>query len=181
MPTKYDICIIGAGPAGLMAAINAAKNSASTLVIESNTIAGKKLLRTGGGHCNITHLAPPAQILKDFGKYERFLRHAIYELSPQQFVDYLDSLGVPTRLEKNNGVWPISDKASDVRDALLRAAADAGVNFLYGQTVTKVTRENDLYISDCTEDRIESKLLIIATGGASWPDTGSRGDGFQLG
>jgi len=177
---KTDICIIGAGPAGLMAAINAAKTGAGVIIIESNPTAGKKLLRTGRGRCNITNLAKPAEILKAYGKYERFLRHAMYEFSPEAVVAYFQSRGVPTKLEKNATVWPVSDKASDVKEVLVRDATQAGSRFIYGRPVQSVSHENGLFRTVFADGSVESKALIIATGGASWPDTGSTGDGYTF-
>ncbi|MFA5784165.1 MAG: FAD-dependent oxidoreductase, partial [Phycisphaerae bacterium] len=102
---KSDICIIGAGPAGLFAAIWAAQNGADVLIIERNTSAGRKLLRTGRGRCNITHSGSITDFIKAYGRGGRFLRHSLYEFSADDLRKYFAARGLKTKVEKDGCVF----------------------------------------------------------------------------
>jgi predicted Rossmann fold flavoprotein len=117
---KYDIIIIGAGPAGLMAANRASELGASVLLIEKNKQPGLKLLATGGGRCNITNYLEDYKFLAtNYGKNSRFLLSAFSKFGPREVVEFFENLGIKTKIEKNNQVFPFSDKARDVLNALL--------------------------------------------------------------
>lgn len=177
---KTDICIIGAGPAGLMAAIFSAKAGAGTTVIEANTVPGRKLLLTGGGRCNLTHQAEPQELARAFGAKGRFLRHALYQFSPQDVQDFFARLGLATRIEKDGCIFPVSDRSGDVRDTLVKQAKKLGVTILYGKRVGYIAKETDSFIVQAGQVCVCAQRLIIATGGLSWPQTGCTGDGYRF-
>ena len=177
---ETEICIIGAGPAGLMAAIFAARSGANVLVVEANTAPGRKLLMTGGGRCNLTHHGSPQEIVHAFGAKGRFLRHALYQFSPQDVQNFFVRLGLATRIEQDGCVFPATDRAGDVRDALVGQAKKLGVIFLYGKRVESVTKEADSFMIQAGQEHIRAQRLIIATGGLSWPQTGCTGDGYRF-
>ncbi len=178
---KTGICIIGAGPAGLTAAIFAAQAGAHTTVVEANTTPGRKLLLTGAGRCNITHKTDPAELVRTLGPPQgRFLSYCLYKFSPQDVLDFFASLGLKTRTEQDGCVFPASDRASDVRDALVKQAKKLGVNFLYGRRAGNITKEGDTFIVHIPKEPVCAEKVIVATGGLSWPRTGCTGDGYRF-
>jgi len=177
---RIDICIIGAGPAGLMAAIFAAEAGARTVVIEANTNSGRKLLLTGAGRCNLTHQAEPRELVREFGAKGRFLSYALYQFPPQEVLDFFAELGLRTKLEKNGCIFSATDRAGDVRDTLMDCAGKLGVTFIYGKRVDGITKEVGAFVVCASTERIDAEKLIIATGGLSWPKTGCTGDGYRF-
>ncbi|MFH1616637.1 MAG: NAD(P)/FAD-dependent oxidoreductase [Planctomycetota bacterium] len=175
-----DICIIGAGPAGLMAAISAARAGAGTILLESNTTAGRKLLKTGRGRCNLTHAGKSADVLKAYSPFTRFLRHSIYELSPEALREYFHDHNLATKVEKDGCVFPVTDRATDVLRILLDDARRAGVRFLYGRKAQSIDKPDGLFAIRTATDNIFAPAVVIATGGVSWPHTGSTGDGYRF-
>ncbi len=179
-PMKTDVCIIGAGPAGLMAAIHSAGASARTTVIEANTTSGRKLLMTGGGRCNLTHQAGPKVLVRAFGAKGRFLSFCLYEYPPQFVRDFFAGLGLQTKVLEDDCVFPVSERAGDVRDALVNQAKKLGVKFLYDKRVSNITKDADAFTIRMSSESISAKKIIIATGGLSWPKTGCTGDGYRF-
>lgn len=177
---RIEICIIGAGPAGLMAAIFAAEAGARTTVIEANTSPGRKLLLTGAGRCNLTHQAAPRELVRAFGAKGRFLSYAMYQFTPQDVRDYFAGLGLRTKLEKDGCVFSATDRAGDVRDTLVDRAGKLGVTFMYGRRVGDITKEAGAFVVLASTERIGAEKLIVATGGLSWPKTGCTGDGYRF-
>ena len=178
--TRTGICVIGAGPAGLMAAIYAARTGVPVTVIEANARAGRKLLLTGGGRCNFTHAGRADEIAQAFGKAGRFLRYSLHELPPTDIIEFFHARGVPGKVEPDGCVFPASDKAADVLDALLREAETRRVHFSYGTAVTDVRADNDGFAIRTNAEPIQATRVILATGGVSWPGTGSTGDGYRF-
>jgi hypothetical protein len=174
------VCIVGAGPAGLMAAIHAASSTVPTLVVEANADAGRKLLLTGGGRCNFTHADDPGELTKAFGKAGRFLRHSLYELSPNDMREFLQSRGLASTVEPDGCVFPKEHRAADVRDILLNEAQERGARIQFRCRVKDVATSNGSFRIHAEDRQILTTRLIIATGGVSWPQTGSRGDGYRL-
>jgi predicted Rossmann fold flavoprotein len=177
---RAEICIIGAGPAGLMASIFAAGAGARTMVIEANTSPGRKLLLTGAGRCNLTHQAAPRQLVREFGAKGKFLSYAIYEFPPEDVRNFFAGLGLRTKLEKDGCVFSATDRAADVRDALVNRAKKLGVTFLYGKRVGDITKETNVFVVYVAREQIVAEKIIIATGGLSWPKTGCTGDGYRF-
>jgi predicted Rossmann fold flavoprotein len=177
---RAEICIIGAGPAGLTASIFAAEAGARTMVVEANTNPGRKLLLTGGGRCNLTHEAEPRQLVRGFDAKGRFLSYALYQFSPEKVRNFFAGLGLRTNLEKDGCVFPATDRAGDVRDTLMNRARKLGVTFLCGKRVGSITKETNTFVICAAKEQICSEKLIVATGGLSWPKTGCTGDGYRF-
>jgi len=163
-----------------MAAIRAASSKVPTLVVEANAAAGRKLLLTGGGRCNFTHADDPGELAKAFGKAGRFLRHSLYELSPDDIREFLQSRGLASTVQPDGCVFPKNHRAVDVRDILLDEAQEVGVQFRFRCRVKDVTMGDDGFRVHAQDRQVRAARLIVATGGVSWPQTGSKGDGYHL-
>jgi predicted Rossmann fold flavoprotein len=177
---KCDVCVIGAGPAGLMAAIAAAECGANVILIEQNSVAGKKLLTTGRGRCNITHAGDINDFVKAYGHFGRFLKHCLYEFSADELRKYLAEHNLATKVEKDGCVFPLTDRATDVNRVLIDHARRINVRFVYGRRVATVRRQTPTFVIATAKETIFAYSLIIATGGCSWPHTGSTGDGYAF-
>ncbi len=178
---NYDTVVIGAGPAGMMAAISAAENGARAILIEKNDTAGKKLMLTGGGRCNITNLEPDLRRLAaNYGKAGAFLFRAFSEFGPRDAVEFFNDLGVKTAIEDNNRAFPKSGQAREVLAALLRRLEELKVEIVYGAKVIEIKKKDDLISGIALEGGkiIAAANYVIATGGKSYPQTGSAGDGY---
>ena len=177
---KTDVCIIGAGPAGLMSAISAAQNKATVVVIEKNQAPGKKLLLTGGGRCNLTHTGSVDDFVRTYGKSGRFLRHCLHEFSPDATCEFFSQIGIATKVDEAGCVFPVSERAGDVRDALLSQCHKLGVQFIFGRGVQEIQKVRSEYTIFAGGEIASAPKVIIAAGGASYPATGSTGDGYKL-
>ncbi|MHC5083732.1 MAG: BaiN/RdsA family NAD(P)/FAD-dependent oxidoreductase [Planctomycetota bacterium] len=175
-----DICIIGAGPAGLMAAITAAESGAKVTLIERNTSAGRKLRHTGGGRCNLTHDGSIGEFVKAYGPAGRFLKHSLYEFSADDLRTYFAGRGVPTKVLEDGCVFGVTENAGDVARALIDHAKQLGVQLLYDKPVDQIEKTGDAFIVRAKNETISTQSVIVATGGASWPKTGSTGDGYMF-
>ena len=175
-----DVCIIGAGPAGLMAAIHCGGANTETIVVEGNTAAGRKLLQSGGGRCNFTHQGSAGEMVRAFGPKGRFLSYSLHEFSPQYVRDFFRQQGLESKVEQDSCVCPVTERASDVRDVLVNSTKKVGVRFYFGKCVKRIMRDGDLFAIHTIGGVIEAKKVIIATGGVSWPQSGSRGDGYRF-
>ncbi|MEN6423866.1 MAG: NAD(P)/FAD-dependent oxidoreductase [Phycisphaerales bacterium] len=175
-----EVCIIGAGPAGLMAAIHAAQNHAKVLVLETNTTAGRKLLLTGGGRCNFTHIGGPEEIARAFDKPGRFLRHSLYEFPPDEVREFFQWRELPSTVESDGCVFPISNQAADVRNILIAETIQLGVRIRYQSHVESVVATDDGFAIHAENGQVPASRVVIATGGLSWPQTGSTGDGYRF-
>jgi predicted Rossmann fold flavoprotein len=175
-----SICIIGAGPAGLMAAVIAARAGASVAVLERRSAAGTKLLLTGGGRCNLTHDGTPADFVRACMPYGNSLKAAFYTLSPQELIDFFQTRGIKMITEPNGCVFPKDKRAVDVRNILLHEAKQHGAHWLPDSRVLKIEKSNDRFTVYTQEQTIAASAVIIASGGVSWPQTGSTGDGYEL-
>jgi len=176
----FDVCIVGGGAAGLMASVFAARSGAGVAVVERNTAVGRKLLRTGRGRCNITHDDSVEDFVRACDFCGRFLKHSLYEFSPEDTIKFFAKLGVKTKIEKDGQVFPVSEKAATVKNALLQEAQRLGVKFIYGRRVESIVKDEIGFTITAEPDTIKSKSVIIATGGKSWPALGSTGDGYNL-
>ncbi len=177
---QFDVAVIGAGPAGLMAAIRAAQKGARVALIDRKEEPGRKLLMTGNGRCNMTQDQDDvAKLAQKYGKKGKFLMSALSAFRPGAVREFFAGNGVPTKVERNGRVFPASDQSKDVLDALIRVAKENGVTFLYGSSVSGFTLENKTISKlDLKKREIIARNYIIATGGKSYPTTGSRGDGY---
>ena len=163
-----------------MAAIHCAIAHAETIVIESNTTAGKKLLQSGGGRCNFTHLAGADEIARAFGPKGRFLSYSLHRFTPEQVRRFFRKLGLESEVEQDGCVFPVTERAGDVRDVLVKCAKSRGVHFYFGKPVKRVVRDGNFFAVHVADEVIFAKKMIIATGGLSWPQTGSTGDGYRF-
>ncbi|MGA2070750.1 MAG: NAD(P)/FAD-dependent oxidoreductase [Sedimentisphaerales bacterium] len=177
---KTDVCVIGAGPAGLMSAIFAAQAGAQVVVIEKNAAAGQKLLLTGGGRCNITHTGTVDDFVRAYGKSGRFLRHCLHEFSPDATRDFFGRLGVETKVDEDGCVFPVSESASNVQYALLGQCQKLRVQFISGRGVDRIEKRGGGFAVFAGSEIASAPKVIIAAGGASYPATGSSGDGYKL-
>lgn len=176
----FDVITVGGGPAGMIASIEAAKRGLSVLLCEKNGRCGKKLNITGKGRCNITNLCSREEFLENVLSNSRFMYAPLSALSPEDTVEYFESLGVKTKQERGKRIFPVSDRASDVTDALVNECRRLGVSFSSGK-VTKILTENGSCTGvECGGEVIFADSVIIATGGASYPRTGSDGNGYRL-
>lgn len=177
---NYNVAIIGAGPAGLMAAARAAERGRRTILLDKNREPGVKILLSGGTRCNLTHATDERGIVEAFGLNGRFLHSALAALGPQQVVELFEAEGVPTKVEPNNGkVFPVSDRSVDVRDALLRRAKRAGCTLAMGEPLVEVNRSGSCFQLVTIQRTIEVAKVILATGGQSYPSCGTTGDGYR--
>jgi predicted Rossmann fold flavoprotein len=163
-----------------MAAISSAGKGAKSVICESNSIAGKKLLLTGAGRCNLTHASDIKTFIKAFDKRSFFVRHCLYEFKPDDLRKFLANLALPTKVEKDGCVFPASERSSDVRDVLVKEALKLKIVFLFNNPVLDIEKKDELFYLRCEKQNVTSKKLIIATGGLSYPQTGSKGDGYRF-
>ncbi len=174
----WDVIVVGAGAAGLMAAAAAAGRGRRTLVLEKNNKIGVKILMSGGTRCNITHDCGPREIAARFGHARKFLEHPVGRLPPRQIVELMESLGVATKVESTGKVFPVSDSAVDVRDALVRRAVDAGAAFRAGAAVRQVDKASEHFRVLADAGELTCTSLILTSGGQSYPGCGTTGDGY---
>ena len=173
------IAVVGAGPAGLLAAAEAAAHGVETVLLERNEKPGKKLYITGKGRCNVTNLCSPRDFLEKVVRNPKFLYGALFAFTPEDTVKLLNSNGVSTKVERGNRVFPLSDKASDVTAALVKHADRSGVRFVY-ENVDAIKRNEGKFIVSTRSGKNIFDKVILACGGVSYPSTGSNGDGFKL-
>lgn len=174
--------IIGGGAAGCFAAIFSAENGSETVIIEPNDRLGKKLSITGKGRCNITNDCDRDTFLKNISRNPSFLYGAISRFDTKDCMDFIESLGVPLKTERGNRVFPVSDKASDIVNALSERAERLGVKIIRDRAVKiNCSQEEKKVIGVKTEKGfIHGDKVVLATGGLSYPATGSTGDGYKM-
>ena len=185
------VCVIGGGAGGLMAAYAAAEKGHEVILFEKNEKLGKKIYITGKGRCNFTNDLPPEEFLQNVVRGEKFLRGAIYSFSPQKTIEFFENFGLNVKIERGNRAFPVSDHASDVTKTLEKACKSVGVDIHLNEKVEKILFSTDstTAMSDIgimprivklqTNNKIYNcDTIIIATGGLSYPSTGSTGDGY---
>jgi predicted Rossmann fold flavoprotein len=180
MFSTADVVIVGGGPAGLAAALFAKAAGASVLLLEHNDKLGKKLYITGKGRCNVSNLCGIEEFLEQVPRNPSFLHAALAHLPPQKLREWLDSLGCPTMVERGKRVFPESQKASDVTHALTKGMLDSEVR-LGAEVVSLLLDSRSIRgIRLNTGEEVKAKCLVLATGGLSYPLTGSTGVGHKL-
>ena len=177
----WDVCVIGGGPAGMMAAGRAAQMGARVILIEKNKTLGKKLLITGGGRCNVTNAElDTKKLLAKFKESGKFLFSPFSQWSVKETLDFFHERNMPTKEEAEKRVFPVSNSAQSVWDTLVSYLKETGVTVLSGAPVLKIyTREDKIVSVEVRSGKhIYAKSFILATGGKSHPETGSTGDGY---
>ncbi len=177
---NYDVIIAGGGAAGAMAAIQAARLGRKTAVFDPNGRIGKKLLITGKGRCNVTNNCTREELLENIPVNPRFLYSALSQFGAEDTMSFFEELGVPLKTERGNRVFPVSDKAADIVAALDRELKRLGVK-LIAMPVKEILAEDGVCTGVRAGDReFYAQSVLIATGGKSYPATGSKGDGYAL-
>ena len=172
------VVVIGAGAAGMMAAYAAASHRASVVLLEKNNKTGVKILMSGGTRCNLTHHTDARGIADAFGHAKRFLQLSLGGFPPQAVVDFFESAGVATKIESTGKVFPVSNRAVQVRDALHHYAVDAGVEIRTGCGVTGIRPDGQKWLVETEQSVIATDRVIVTTGGKSWPGCGTTGDAY---
>lgn len=177
----YDGVVIGGGPAGMFAAITAAQQGWKVLLLEKNDRLGKKLLITGKGRCNVTNACSAQEVLQNIPHNGKFLYSAMESFPPERVMEFFQSHGCALKVERGNRVFPVSDRSSSVLQCLKEQMRLAGVHVQTG-CVAEILTENDAICGVGTKEgkTIPCRWVIVATGGASYPTTGSNGDGYRL-
>lgn len=180
------VVIIGGGPAGMMAAGTAAKCGHNVILVEQNKILGKKLMITGKGRCNVTNACEDIDdLIQNTTKNSRFMYSAFCAFTNHDVIDFFNNLGVPTKIERGNRVFPVSDKSVDIVNAMTKFITENGVKVIHDR-VDEVLGNSSGVKPKITGVRcknhgiIKAERVIIATGGMSYPKTGSTGDGYYF-
>lgn len=176
----YDGIVIGGGAAGMFAAIVAARQGQKVLLLERNDRLGKKLLITGKGRCNVTNNCTAQEVLQNTPRNGRFLFSAMTAFPPEKAMAFFTELGCELKTERGNRVFPVSDRSQTVLDALHRELRRLGVTIRTGRALAVLTQEGRATGVRTADASFQSGWVILATGGASYPATGSTGDGYSI-
>lgn len=176
----YDGIVIGGGPAGMFAAIIAAQQGNRVLLLEANDRLGKKLLITGKGRCNVTNNCTSQEVLQNIPRNGRFLYSAMDAFSPERIMSFFEENGCPLKTERGNRVFPVSDRAVSVLDCLKAQLHQNGVT-VRTEKVCKILSDAGAVTGVVTDKQhYDANWVILATGGVSYPTTGSTGDGYAM-
>ncbi len=179
----YDIIVIGAGPAGILSAGRAAQRGRSVLLLEKNATLGKKLLLTGGGRCNLTNKnITPENILKKYRNSGKFLFSAFAQFDVKKTLEFFEKIGIKTKEENNGRVFPTSNSAKNVLETLTKYLQKNNVEIKTNSEVTKISideKTKNIIIEIGGSETVSAKSCILATGGNSYPETGSTGEVFD--
>lgn len=178
--TNSPVVVIGGGAAGMMAALSAHRAGARVILVEPNEKLGRKLYITGKGRCNLTNNTTPEGVLRHVPRNGRFLYSAVTRFPPAAVMEYFETLGVPLKTERGGRVFPCSDRAADVIDALFFALKKAGVTLLRDRATALEIQEGRVTGVVLEGQTLAAGAVILATGGLSYPATGSTGDGYRL-
>ena len=178
---RTDLVVIGGGPAGLFSAAIAAKNGNKVILIDKNDVLARKLRITGKGRCNVTNSADISDFIGMVCSNPNFMYSAFYSFTNQDLINFFENAGVPLKEERGGRIFPVSDSAKDIANALIKYAKDNGV-VIFKDIVTKIICDNEVITGVLTKagKKIDCNKVIIATGGASYPLTGSTGDGYRF-
>lgn len=178
---KKKVVVVGAGPAGMMAAISAASSQAEVCLLERNRSVGVKLLLTGGGRCNLTNRCKASELIERFSTNGKFLRDAFNAFNNDSLIEFFEKRGLKLKTEEGERVFPASDKADEVLKTLMREMEKCKVKILYNSTVSRLYVPKDKIEGVCLLDgeKVLGDKVILATGGLSYPETGSTGTGLK--
>ena len=177
---NYDGIIIGGGPAGMFAAITAAKQGAKVLLLERNDRLGKKLLITGKGRCNVTNNCSAQEVLQNTPRNGRFLFSAMTAFPPEKIMTFFEEKGCALKTERGNRVFPVTDKAYSILECLQNELRRQGVTVKTARVREILTEEGRVTGVRTQNEMISAQWVILATGGTSYPTTGSTGDGYAM-
>ncbi len=179
---SFDVIICGSGPAGLAAGLASASHGASTVILDPNYVIGRKLCATGNGRCNFSNTLPPLKFMAEFGRHGRFMTDALRAAPREFFLELLQKEGIRPTVENEIHYFPMNGRASDVRDAFLRAAKRAGAETRLSVSARRILVEDGVCVgveTDGGED-IQAKHVILACGGTAAPSLGGTASGLEL-
>ena len=176
----FDVIIAGGGASGLMCAARCAQKGLSCAVVEKNKRCGVKLSITGKGRCNVTNNSDNDNILRNIPRNPRFMYSALERFSSNDTMAFFEKLGVPLKTERGNRVFPVSDKASDIVDALVNECKRQGVQFINDEVLSVLTENGRAVGLVCKNGSCKAENVILACGGRSYPKTGSNGSGYEI-
>ena len=177
---QFDITVIGAGPAGLFCAIHASAPGRRVLLLEKMDGPGKKLLLSGTGQCNITHTGEMRDFLSHYGEHGKWLKPALFSFTNKALLAFFEERGLPMQAEENGKVFPKSRQSADVLAILLTECKAKGVEIRCSEPVTGIIRHVEGFEISISRATYRSTVIVITTGGASYPKTGSTGDGYHF-
>ena len=177
---NYDGIVVGGGPAGMFAAITAAQRGQKVLLLERNDRLGKKLLITGKGRCNVTNNCSAQEVLQNTPRNGRFLYSAMTAYPPERIIQFLEEKGCPLKTERGNRVFPRSDKAQSVLEVLRSELRRLDVITQTARVTELLTQDGKIIGVQAGQEKWLANWVILATGGASYPTTGSTGDGYHM-
>ena len=177
---NFDGIIIGGGPAGMFASIIAAQHGNNVLLLERNDRLGKKLLITGKGRCNVTNACSAQEVLQNIPRNGRFLYSAMENYPPSSIMDFFESHGCALKVERGNRVFPVSDKSSSVLECLRNIMHRSGVHVKNERVLEILAGDSGVTGVRTAHNIYKSNWVILATGGVSYPATGSTGDGYDM-
>ncbi len=175
----YQVIVVGAGAAGLLAAGRLAELNRSCLLLEKNNKTGVKILMSGGTRCNITHATNSQGIVRAFGPQGRFLHSALAALSPEELVELFETEGVKTKVEETGKVFPVSNRALDVRNALMNRGNRFGFELATAEGVETIDHVDQQFVVTTDQRELRCEKLLLTTGGQSFPGCGTTGDGYR--
>jgi predicted Rossmann fold flavoprotein len=179
-PSEYDVVVIGGGPAGMMAAATAAERGKRVLLLEKNTILGKKLLITGGGRCNVTnHTLDVRTMLSRYKESGKFLFSTFAQYAVADTVQFFEGRNVPLKVENEGRMFPQSNSARSIHDALTSYLRESGAVVRTGASVTSIQKTGNYFEIGYGSEMVAASKVVLATGGTSRPETGSTGEGIS--
>jgi len=176
----WDVVIVGAGAAGLVAAFRAAERGRRTLLLEKNKRPGIKILMSGGTRCNITHATDNRGIVEAYGPPGRFLHSALAALSVPDTIAMFEAEGVKTKIEETGKIFPVSNKAADVLAGLLARLKRSGAVMSLADPLLQLDRDGDGFRLVTSRGEVQARQIILTTGGQSYPGSGTTGDGYRF-
>ncbi len=177
---RYDLIVVGGGPAGLFSAICCAKSGMSVLLLESNEKLGKKLLVSGSGQCNLTNSESVKEMIQHYGDQRNFVKKALNAFKPDDLIGYFRSHDLDVEIMDNGKVFPITRKSTDVLELLVKDGVNHGLKIQTKEAVEQIKMLDERFVVNTAKESYQSEYLIISTGGKSFPHLGATGDGYKF-